>query len=100
MQGAISGGDEADGLLQRFQVTVWPDSLGPWEPVDQPPDPEAKNKAFEVFKWLDDLSPEAVEAERPEQGIPFLRFEPEAQEVFDEWRNELDGLVKSTPKRV
>ncbi|MDQ2694063.1 MAG: YfjI family protein [Pseudomonadota bacterium] len=90
-----------DGLLQRFQLLVWPDPPSAWRNVDRWPNTEAKNRAFAVFKALDRLTPEQAAAVADDPGaIPTLRFAPDAQEVFDEWRNDLerrlrDGSIQS-----
>ena len=46
-----------DGLLQRFQIVVWPDSVGEWNNVDRWPDSGARNEAFRIFEALDSLNP-------------------------------------------
>jgi putative DNA primase/helicase len=91
---AVRGGLGADGLLQRFQVAVWPDVSKEWRHVDRWPNTEAKNRAFDVFKYLDELTPEAVGADTS-SGIPFLRFTNDAQERFDLWRAELEATLRN-----
>jgi len=91
---AVRGGEGADGLLQRIQLFVWPDVSKSWSNIDRWPDAEAKNRAFEVFKYLDDLKPEAVGADTS-SGIPFLRFAHDAQVAFDSWRAELEKKLRS-----
>jgi uncharacterized protein DUF3987 len=83
-----------DGLLQRFQLAVWPDVSKQWRNIDRWPDVEAKNEAFELFKYLDLLEPETVGADASE-GIPFLRFGADAQERFDAWRTQLENKLRS-----
>jgi Protein of unknown function (DUF3987)/BT4734-like, N-terminal domain len=83
-----------DGLLQRFQLAVWPDVSKQWRNIDRWPDIEAKNEAFELFKYLDSLGPETVGADASE-GIPFLRFGADAQECFDAWRTALENKLRS-----
>ena len=65
----MRGGAGNDGLLQRFQLFVWPDVSKEWRNVDEWPDTEAKNEAFAVFEYLDKLTPEEVGANSLE-GIP------------------------------
>jgi putative DNA primase/helicase len=91
---AVRGGVGGDGLLQRFQLAVWPDVSRQWQNIDRWPDIEAKNEAFELFKYLDSLTPESVGADASE-GIPFLRFGADAQERFDAWRTELESKLRS-----
>lgn len=88
------GGSGGDGLLQRFQLGVWPDPPKDWQNVDRWPDTEAKNDAFALFKYLDSLTPATVGADASD-GIPFLRFRPDAQERFDVWRTELETRLRS-----
>ncbi|MCC6425034.1 MAG: DUF3987 domain-containing protein [Phycisphaerales bacterium] len=88
---AIAGGMGADGLSQRFQLAVWPDTPNGWTNVDRYPDPEAKSKAHDAMKRLADLTPGDVEAQRDgyERSIPFLRFNDDAQLIFDKWHADL-----------
>jgi hypothetical protein len=84
-------------LLQRFQLLVWPDPSPSWRNVDRWPDTEAKNRAYEIFRQLDALDPEDFEASHEdEEGISAVRFTDEAQEVFDQWRDELEGRLRTT----
>ena len=92
---AITESGGADGLLQRLQLTVWPDALGKWEKSERWPDTDAKNHAFEIFEHLDRFNPVASGAHMEEGSIPFLRFTPEAQELFDDWRDELETRLRS-----
>ena len=45
----------ADGLLQRFQILLFPDARGPRKFVDEPADTVAKEAYEAVFKDLADL---------------------------------------------
>jgi len=91
---AVRGGTGNDGLLQRFQLFVWPDVSKEWRNVDRWPDTKAKNDALAVFEYLDSLTAEAVGADTAD-GIPFLRFANDAQESFDAWRAELEKKLRS-----
>jgi putative DNA primase/helicase len=100
---AMSKGSGGDGMLQRFQMMVWIDNLGDWDPPQSWPDNEAKERAYQVFKSLDEMKPLDLGAiSDSEGGIPYLRFNPDAQALYDHWRSELenrlrgDGL-KATP---
>ena len=89
---AVQGEQGADGLLQRFQLAVWPDPPKSWRKVDRYPDAEAKNRVYEVFKKLDSLK---VNEAAKDEEVPALRFEEGAQEVFDTWRDELERRLRS-----
>jgi len=93
---ALAGGAGDDGLLQRFQLTVWPDVTGEWRDVDRWPDSQARGLAWSVFDRLDQINPLTLGAEqdRPE-GVPFFRFDEPAQELFREWRGELERRLRT-----
>ena len=96
LSGAMAGGGGDDGLLQRFQLTVWPDVTGEWRDVDRWPDSQARGLAWSVFERLDRLDPQAIGAEQdPAGGLPFLRFAEPAQELFREWRGELERRLRA-----
>jgi hypothetical protein len=93
---AAQGEKGDDGLLQRFQLLIWPDPPTTWTNVDRWPDVEAKNRAYEIFRRLDALNPEDFGAGgEDEEGIPAVRFTEEAQDVFDKWRDELELRLRS-----
>jgi putative DNA primase/helicase len=92
---ATQGEKGDDGLLQRFQLLVWPDPSPSWRNVDRWPDTEAKSRAYEVFKRLDALDPEDFGAGGDDEDIPAVRFTEEAQEVFDRWRDELELRLRT-----
>jgi hypothetical protein len=73
----VFGGRGDDGLIQRFQLAVWPDVAGRWQNVDRWPDAAARGRAIEVFHRLNRLEAATVGAEEltPEE-VPFLRFDP------------------------
>ena len=97
---AVKGGAADDGLIQRFGLLVWPDTGGKWKDVDRWPDTEAKNKAFRLFEYLDNMDPLEIGAEQGTDfdgnpdGPPFLRFEPAALEAFQEWRTNLERRLR------
>jgi hypothetical protein len=94
---AAQGEKGDDGLLQRFQLLVWPDPHPTWRNVDRWPDVESKNRAYEIFRQLDALNPEDFGASgEDEEGIPAMRFTGDAQEIFDQWRDELEVRLRST----
>ena len=92
---AIAGGGGADGLLQRFQLVVWPDRVGAFVNIDRWPDGEAKRRAYAVFEALDNLDTAKLGLDAQEGDILALRFSDDAQELFDEWREELEHRLRS-----
>ncbi len=90
---AYSGGD--DGLLQRF-LLVWPDTSRAWRNVDRFPDTKASNVAFEVFARLFNAQPASLQAQPTDDGNDyFLRFAPEASEVFIDWLARHEATLRS-----
>ena len=72
---------------------VWPDVTGEWKNVDRWPDTPAKQRAWDIFTRLSDDIPgaEIVEGE----SVPLLRYTPDGQAVFDEWRGELETKART-----
>jgi putative DNA primase/helicase len=94
LRAAIQCGAGDDGLIQRFQLTVYPDINAEWRNVDRWPDTAAKQKVWEVFRAMDALDPSAIGAETEDDGVPFLRFDRDAQRLFDDWRAQLEPRVR------
>lgn len=90
---AKRGGRGDDGLLQRFQVVVWPDDAKEWKNVDRIPNSTEKERAWNIFHALatNDI-PGTSTGEN--STIPALRFSAEAQEVFNHWREELEARLR------
>lgn len=87
IRAAVSGGSGDDGLIQRFQLAVWPDVLPTWRNVDRAPNAEAKQRAHAVYARLADI-PE------PADNVPVWRFEESAQVIFDDWRAQLEPRIR------
>lgn len=93
LRATLRGGVGDDGLMQRIQLCVWPDMGRDWKNVDRYPDREAKEAAFELFGRLDDIDVEVLGADT-ESDIPALRFDADAQDVFDDWRGALERRLR------
>jgi putative DNA primase/helicase len=93
---AVSG-ERVDGFMPRFQVLLFPDPPGAFTNVDEWPDTEEKNRAFDVFRRLDALDPAAIKAAEhdEEHGLHFLRFDADAQAFFDGWRTALENRLRN-----
>ena len=79
-----------DGMLQRFQLLVFPDHRA-WEWRDRIPAKEARDRAFAVFDLLADFDPVAWGAAPVDDfaKFPYFRFDEAAQEIFIEWSGDL-----------
>lgn len=84
VRGAHSG-ERADGLMQRFQLIVWPDQEV-FEYVDRYPDGPARQAAFELFNRVDTFEPETIGARDDfSSSPPFIRLDDDAQVMFLDW---------------
>ena len=85
----------ADGLLQRFQLFVWPDGLPPYRRTEGTPNRLARERAFVVYRALDNLRAADLGAVQNDPGtVPYLCFDAEALAVFDTWRDELEARIR------
>lgn len=82
---ALRDGPNNDGLIQRFQLLVWPDMEPGWEYVDRAPDPASESIPKRVFRNL-----VALDSEGPMR----FRFAPDAQELFIKWLARLEARVR------
>ena len=77
--------DRDDGMIQRTQIMVWPDSTG-WRLVDRPFDNKARETYRQVLKTL---------ANRTANKPIRLLFDAEAQQLFNDWLEELEKKIYS-----
>lgn len=87
---AITGGAGDDGLIQRFQLAVWPEPQKEWKHVDRWPNNAARERYHSVFDRLASL-PVPEELESPTEYC----FSDAAQELFNEWRASLEHRLRS-----
>jgi len=89
-----------DGLLQRFQLLVYPDQQK-WEYRDRLPDKTARERVIKIFDALADGDPVAWGAAPADEftRFPHLRFEPPAQGIYIEWTSELNGVRLPTEEQ-
>jgi len=79
-----------DGMLQRFQVLVYPDAVS-WEWRDRPPNAVARDAASAVFEKLAEFDPVDLGATvtGPYDKRPAFQFDDEAQAYYIEWSTDL-----------
>lgn len=93
---ASTSGEGADGLLQRFQLLVYPDPPAEFLNVDRLPNTTSAAVARAVFERVANLNPAAEGLPVDERhGLPYLSFSGEAQEFFDGWRTNLENRLRS-----
>lgn len=83
VEAAATHGSGDDGLIQRFQLMVYPDISPHYRNVDRWPDTDAADRAYALFNAVDVFDPIEVGAEPANDSVlPFLRFEPGARELY------------------
>lgn len=88
VRSAVVGGGGDDGLIQRFQLAVWPDHNPSFKNVDRPGDAMARERALAVYRHLANLPLPA------EDCALILKFDSEAQPLFNAWRQKLEERVR------
>ena len=106
VQDALSYSEKADGLLQRFQVLVWPDTRE-YRRSDEAPVPALQDAVFRIFKALSHFDAKAFGAKvdrllnATDEGgadstaVPYVRFTSDAQALYEQWRDEFEPRVRS-----
>lgn len=87
VRGAVSGSGD-DGLLQRLQMTVWPDHPKEWRYVDRRPNDSAKGAYREAFRRVHNFT-----SGRSEPAV--FGFAARAQELFREWYEAIQREARS-----
>lgn len=95
IKGSVEGWGN-DGLIQRFQVLVYPDAPKNFKYKDHPP--KGRETAKESFEVIYSLTPRDLNARflTPEAGgNAFLQFDQEGQEFFQSWLTDLENYLRS-----
>lgn len=96
VQGAQGGCSSNDGLIQRFQLLVWPDLPDFTGQVDRAPNKAAVQNLELAIIQLNQISDNGIEgASRDRSGLLTLHFDEEAQNVFNEWLNKNERMIRS-----
>ena len=84
-----------DGMVQRFQLLVYPDEPADWKLIDDLPDRPARDRATVIFRALAEMDFRQAGAEGEDEERPFFHFDPAAQNLFYEWLTELESKIRS-----
>jgi Protein of unknown function (DUF3987) len=82
----LEDGPSNDGLIQRFQLLIWPDPLADWSYRDRAPSAVARQQANAVYCRL-----AAMDADNPTR----FHFADDAQELFIAWLTKLERDLAS-----
>ncbi len=79
-----------DGMLQRFQLRVYPDQRE-WEWRDRTPSKPARDAAFAVIDAFAHFVPENWGATLADElaKFPYFHFDDAAQKIFRQWPHDL-----------
>lgn len=90
------GSSKNDGLLQRFQLLVWPDPVVNLSLVDRVPNQAAVKKYNQAVITLPDRTNGAISgATRLPNGSQLLHFTPNAQQLFNKWYLANEALLRN-----
>lgn len=93
---AVRGSDN-DGLLQRFQLLIYPDENPTWQLIDREPNHQAKQRAFDVIRKLSEMDFIQQGAMVAADGqLPYFGFDSEAQDLFYIWLTDHEKDVKQS----
>jgi putative DNA primase/helicase len=82
---ALREGPSNDGLIQRFQLLVWPNMPPQWKYIDRQPDTQALERAAKIYRRV-----AALDAAKPLR----LQFDGEAQILFEQWLTDLEQRIR------
>ena len=83
---ALRDGPSNDGLIQRFQLLVWPDIKQEWSYRDRAPNVGAMKAAEAVYRRVAEM-----DADNPLR----LKFAPNAQALFVAWLTDLEERLRA-----
>jgi hypothetical protein len=96
MKGELAGGLNADGMMTRFQLLVFPDIPKEYVRPTVREDLAEKCKAYGVFQLVDRMDPAAMGAAYDEaQEFAYLGFDVDAQEAYTAWSDQLEIRIRS-----
>lgn len=79
-------GMDNDGLLQRFQLLIYPDQLKQWRLIDRSPNKQAKERVSNIFHQLAKMNfVEHGANKEADDRYAYFRFDEAAQDFFNEW---------------
>lgn len=96
VQFAQSGSSKNDGLLQRFQLLVWPDISDAFRLIDRPADNAALSKMHQAIVSLRLLHKEPIQGVISNHaGVQLLHFDESAQLLFNDWYHKNETILRN-----
>lgn len=88
LRASARGGLAHDGLIQRFQVMVYPDASANRRGADRAPDISARARYRETFARLAALLD-------PGDEVVAVAFDRDAQRFMDQWAQDLESVIRT-----
>lgn len=91
-----------DGLLQRFQLLIYPD-VQKAEYVDEYADQATYDKVLNIFEYLHALDKDqllSLGALSDDGKRPYFRFNAEAQKAYEVWFNDFYGRLENETHEI
>ncbi len=79
-----------DGLLQRFQLLIYPDDVKEWQLVDKVPNKEAQHDAAMIMRNLASMNFCEYGVVQEGEETPYFCFTDHTQHIFFVWLTELE----------
>ena len=96
VRGAVRGGMGDDGLMQRFQLPVYPDLPASWRYQDRSPSAAAEWQAQAIFERLRAITAASVGATMADGfDLPWLPLDDDARTLWIEWQEQLMPRLRS-----
>ena len=93
---AQSGSSKNDGLLQRFQLLVWPDLPEKFELIDRPANKEALAQMNQAIVSLRHIKTIPINGSTlTHSGLQLIHFDTHAQRLFNEWYQKNENMLRS-----
>lgn len=75
-----------DGLIQRFQLAVYPDELESYASTDISPDKEAAERVYRLMRKINNMNfVEHGGIKMPNKDQPYFKLSSKAQKLFNFW---------------
>lgn len=93
---AQSGNSKNDGLLQRFQLLVWPEHVGDYQHIDRPANKEALTQMTKAITSLNQLGNIPLAgSSKNSAGVSLLHFDNSAQKIFNDWYQKNEAMLRT-----
>lgn len=93
---AQSGNSKNDGLLQRFQLLVWPEHIGDYQHIDRPANKEALTQMTKAITSLNQLGNIPLAgSSKNSAGVSLLHFDSSAQKIFNDWYQKNEAMLRT-----